>query len=273
MKRAILAAGAALLVAWSVGPFLWSVVTAVKPTAEVFRTPPTYLPESLSFESFVSIFERRPFARYLANSLVVAIGSTVVALTAGAAAAYALTRLRLRGAESIQRAFLVFALFPPAVFLVPLFSAARTFGFVNSYAGLILAHAALNLPFAIWALASFFRELPIEIEEAARVDGFSRFQILARIVAPLSAPALAATAILVFIFSWNEFVIALTFMQRDAMRTVPVGISMLSGVTVFEVPWDQISAAIVMTTLPIVAAVLVFQRWILSGLTAGAVKG
>jgi multiple sugar transport system permease protein len=269
----LLLLGATMLVAWSVGPFLWSVLTAVKPTDEVFRTPPTYLPHALSFDSFGMIFERRPFGRYLLNSLVVAIGSTLVALVAGSAAAYALTRLRLRGAATIERGFLLFALFPPAVLLVPLFAAGRTLGLVNSYSGLILVHAALNLPFTIWALASFFRELPIEIEEAARVDGFSRLQILARIVAPLSAPALAATAILVFIFSWNEFVIALTFMQRDAMRTVPVGISMLSGVTVFEVPWDQISAAIVMTTLPIVAAVLVFQRWILSGLTAGAVKG
>jgi multiple sugar transport system permease protein len=273
MRRWALIGGIATVVAASSIPFLWSVLTSVKSTAEVFRTPPTWFPETFSLESYAAVFERRPFARYLLNSVLVAVGSTALALAAGALAAYALTRLRVRRAAFIQGSLLAFALFPPAVLLVPLFRAAGAVGLVNSYAGVILVHAALNVPFAVWALAAFFREIPLEIEEAARVDGFSRLQVLGRIVVPLSAPALAATAILLFIFSWNEFVVALTFLQRDAMRTVPVGISMLSGVTVYEVPWDQISAAIVMTTLPVVVAVLAFQRWILSGLTAGAVKG
>ncbi|MBD3163081.1 MAG: ABC transporter permease subunit [Candidatus Eisenbacteria bacterium] len=273
MKRAGLGFAVLLLIGFSTGPFLWSVVTSVKPAEEIYEAPPTYLPEEISTESYTEVFARRPFGRYLLNSLIVAAGSTLVALLAGSLAAYGLARLGLPGAGGIERAILFFALFPPAVLLVPLFSVARQLGLINSYLGLILVHAALNLPFVVWTLGAFFRGFPREIEEAARVDGFSRLRILVRIVLPLSAPAIAATAILTFIFSWNEFVIALTFMQRDAMRTVPVGISMLSGATVYDVPWGQISAAIVMTTLPVVAAVLAFQRWILRGLTAGSIKG
>ncbi len=273
MRRAPFILLILLIVAWSAGPFLWSVLTSLKPAHEVFRAPPSYLPRALSIESYTEIFERRPFGLYLLNSLVVAAGSTLLVLLLAAPAAHRLARMRRGRAVGLERGFLLFALFPPAVLLVPLFTAVRALGLTNSHLGLILVHAALNLPFAIWTLTAFFRELPVEIEEAARIDGFTPSGLLARVVLPLAAPALAATGILVFIFSWNEFVIALTLIQRDALRTVPVGISMLSGATVYEIPWGQISAAVVLTTLPVVAAVLALQRWILSGLTAGAVKG
>lgn len=273
MKRLLFGIVLFLLAAWSTGPFLWSALTSIKPAPEIFSAPPTYLPHALSFESYTGIFERRPFGLYLLNSLIVAAGSTLLVLLLAAPAAHRLARMQHSRALRIEKGFLLFALFPPAVLLVPLFTAVRAIGLTNSYLGLILVHAALNIPFAIWTLTAFFRQLPIEIEEAGRVDGFTSLGLLARIVLPLAAPALAATGILVFIFSWNEFVIALTFIQRDSLRTVPVGIAMLSGATVYEVPWGQISAAVVMTTLPVVAAVLALQRWILSGLTAGAVKG
>ncbi len=273
MKSVLHIACVALLVSFSLAPFMWSVLTSVKPAEEIFTVPATYLPGSVTLDSYGQVFAQRPFARYLLNSVIVALGSTLLALAAGSSAAYALGRLAPGKGPMIEKGILFFALFPPAVLLVPLFNAARVLGMTNSYIGLIVVHAALNLPFAVWTLTAFFRALPREIEEAAAVDGFSRPRILVRIILPLSAPALAATAILVFIFSWNEFVIALTFMQSDLMRTVPVGIAMLSGATVYEIPWGQISAAIVMTTLPVVAAVMAFQRWILSGLTSGAVKG
>jgi multiple sugar transport system permease protein len=272
-RAALFAAAIGGVVLFSLAPFLWAVITSLKPEREVFAVPPTWLPGRISLENYVGVFEQRPFARYFANSLLVATISTILALAAAAPAAYAFARFRLRGAGLIEKAFLLFALFPPAVLLVPLYSAARELGLANSRLALAVVHASLNLPFAIWTLGSFFRELPVEIEDAARVDGFSRLQILVRIVLPLSAPALGATAILLFIFSWNEFVLALAFLTRDDLRTVPLGIAMLSGATVYEVPWGRISAAVVMTTLPVVAAVLAFQRWIVSGLTAGAVKG
>jgi len=273
VKRALVALAALALAAFCLAPFLWSVLTSVKPNAEVFAIPPTYVPERLSLENYRGVFEQRPFARYVWNSVTVAALSTLFAILAAAPAAYALARFRLRGSAAFERTVLVFALFPPAMLLAPLHAAARVAGWTNSLTALALVHAALNLPFAIWMLASFFRRLPVEIEEAALVDGFTRLQALVRVVAPLSAPAIAATAILVFIFSWNEFVLALTFLTRDDLRTVPVGIALLSGVTVYEIPWGQISAAVVLTTLPVVAAVLAMQERIVSGLTGGAVKG
>lgn len=272
MRRVLLWAGAGGLVAFSLAPFLWTALTSIKPAGEVFASPPGYLPRRPTLENYSEIFDRRPFGRYLLNSLIVASGSTLLALGAASLAAYALARLRIRASGVIERGLLVFGLLPPAVLLVPLHAAAARLGATNSYAALIVVHAALNLPFAVWMLASFFRALPRDLEDAARVDGFSRLGILARVVLPLSRPALAATAILLFIFSWNEFVLALAFMTRDEMRTVPVGIAMLSGATAYEVPWGQVSAAVVMTTLPVVAAVLGFQRGIVTGLTAGAVK-
>lgn len=273
MRRAATIAGAWLLVLFCLAPFLWTIGTSVKTPSEVTSIPPTYVPNDASLRNFEVIFDQAPFGRYMLNSVVVALGSTLLCLGAGAMAAYALARLKLPGERLFEYGMLFFALFPPAVLVVPMYSLARLFGAHNSMVALILAHAALNLPFAVWVLTSFFRRLPVELEEAARIDGFSRAQILARIVLPVSAPALAATAILVFIFSWNEFVVALTLMTRAEMRTVPVGIAMLSGSSVHEIPWGAISAAVVLTTLPVVAAVFAFQRRILSGLTAGSVKG
>lgn len=159
------------------------------------------------------------------------------------------------------------------VLIVPLYEMVSTWGLMNNWLALIIPYSALNLPFAIWVMSSFFRQIPQALEDAAKVDGLSRLGILVRIILPLSAPALATTAILVFIFCWNEFLLALTFMTRDASRTVPVGIAMLSGASQYEIPWDQISAATVLTTLPLVTFVVLFQRRIVEGLTAGAVKG
>lgn len=262
-----------ILCTFSLAPFVWSVITSIKPPDEVTAIPPTYLPSEVSFENYTGVFAQRPFARYLLNSLIVALGSTALTLFAATLAAYALTRMRWTGAPIFEKGLLVFALFPPAILIVPLLTVARKVGASNSYVALMVVHAALNLPLAIWMLSAFFRQIPQDLEDAARVDGFSRLGMLSRVLVPLSAPAMAATAILVFIFSWNEFVIALMFMTQPAKQTLPVGISMLSGVTMYEIPWGQISAAIVMTTLPVVVAVLVMQRWILSGLTAGAIKG
>ncbi|MBI3098128.1 MAG: carbohydrate ABC transporter permease [Planctomycetes bacterium] len=273
MRRLCLASGLAFLVVFSLGPFVWSFLTSLKGGRELFSIPPTYFPQSPSLEHYTGVFEQRPFARYIGNSLIVGAGSTLIALGAASLAAYALARLRIRFSGAFEKALLLLALVPPALLVIPLHDAARLTGLSNSRLALILIHAALNLPFAVWMLTAFFRGIPGELLEAARLDGLSRVQILRRIVLPLAAPGLAATAILVFIFSWNEFALALTLLTRDDVRTVPVGIAMLSGVTVYEVPWGQISAAVVMTTLPVVAAVILFQRWIVGGLTAGALKG
>lgn len=276
MKRlgtALFYAAVAAVVLWSLGPFLWQVVTSLKPSAEVVRVPPTYWPSAPSLASYARVFQTRPFATYILNSAVVALGTTALCTMLGTLAAYAFARLPLPGGAWAVRAILAVALFPPTVLVVPLYRLVQSLGLLNNPLGLILPYAALNLPFTVWVLMTFFKAIPRDLEEAAAVDGLSRWQTLWKVVFPLAAPAVATTAILVFIFSWNEFLLALVFMSKDAARTVPVGIAMLSGVTMYEVPWDQISAAVVVTTLPVVLLVLAFQRRIVEGLTAGAVKG
>lgn len=269
----MLSAAIVAAVIWSLAPFWWQVVTSLKSTAEVLSTPPTYWPQSLTAAAYFRVFTARPFATYIANSLLVALGTTFFCTMLGAAAAYAFSRLKLPGGRWAVAAMMGIAIFPPTLLVVPLKQLIQSLGLLNSPWSLILSYTALNLPFAVWTLMTFFKQVPLDIEEAAQVDGLTRWQTLWRIVLPLSAPAVATTAILIFIFSWNEFVLALTFISRDAARTVPVGIALLSGVTVYEVPWDQISAAVVVTTLPVAALVLAFQRRIVEGLTAGAVKG
>jgi multiple sugar transport system permease protein len=254
MRRAGLYAGAALAAAWSLAPFLSQVVNA-RPA------------------SYVQVFRARPFAAYMLNSLLAASGATALCLAAAAPAAYALARRRLPGGGAVLTAVLTVSLFPPTLLVVALKRLVAAAHLLNSLWSLVLVYAALNLPFAIWALRAFFMQVPVELEEAALVDGLTRAQTLRRVILPLSAPAAATTAILVFIFCWNEFLLALSFNSREAVRTVPVGIALLSGASVYEVPWDQISAAVVVTTLPVVAVVLLFQRRIVEGLTAGAVKG
>lgn len=271
--EALFALAVAAMLLWSLAPFLWQVVTSLKPPAEVVRMPPSYWPSAPSLESYARIFATRPFARYILNSLLVAGATTVLCSLAAAPAAYALSRLPVPGGAWAVRFILFVAIFPPTILVVPLFRLAQALGLLNNPLGLILPYTALNLPFAIWVLMTFFKQVPREVEEAAAVDGLSRWGTLWRIVLPLAAPAVATTGILVFIFSWNEFLLALTFMSRDSARTVPVGIAMLTGASTYEVPWDQISAAVVLTTLPVVGLVLAFQRRIVEGLTAGAVKG
>jgi multiple sugar transport system permease protein len=271
--RAVFVTAVALIALYSLAPFAWQVLTSFKPRDEVLRVPPTYLPSEISLQNYADIFRARPFARYILNSIIIAGGATLLSLAAGAPAAYALARLKIRGSGAILKLILVGALFPHIVYLLPLYELVRAAHLMNNPISLMIIYASLNLPFVVWILRSFFAQMPGEIEEAALVDGFSRAGILTRIVIPISAPALATTAILIFIFAWNEFLFALTIMTQDFMRTVPVGIAMLRGVTVYEIPWGQISAAIVLTTTPVVVMVLALQRRIVQGLTAGAIKG
>jgi multiple sugar transport system permease protein len=268
-----IALGVGVVVLFSLAPFLWQVVTSLKPSNEIFSRPVRYIPSHLDLSAYVKIFSRHPFARQILNSVFIACAGTFLCLFASSLASYALARLRLRGGRGFLLFLLFLSLFPPVVLIVPLYEMVSTFGLMNNYLALIIPYAALNVPFATWVLTSFFRQIPEALEDAAKVDGLSRLGILVRIILPLSAPALATTAILVFIFCWNEFLFALTFMTRATSRTVPVGIAMLSGASQYEIPWDQISAATVLTTLPLVAFVVLSERRIVEGLTAGAVKG
>jgi ABC-type glycerol-3-phosphate transport system permease component len=278
--RVLLAAAVVGIFVWSTAPFLWQVITSIKPNHEVVQVPPKYWPSTPTLQNYRRLFvddsgrrAKRPFQIYILNSFIVALGTTLLCTIFGTLASYAFARLRLPGGKWAIRAILFVALFPPTILIVPLYKMVATLGLLNNPLGLILPYTALNLPFAIWVLMTFFKQIPRDIEEAAQVDGFSRWGLLWKIIFPLSAPAVATTAILVFIFSWNEFLLAMVFMSKDSARTVPVGIAMLSGQSIYEVPWGMISAGVVLTTLPVVGMVLAFQKRIVEGMTAGAVKG
>ena len=259
----------------SVAPFAWQLIASLKDSSEIYSVPVTYVPAKPTLNAYIDVFKSRPFFRYIVNSLLVSLGTTSLCLVVAALAGYALARLRIRYQGALSFSILVACLFPQIIFLIPLYQLMAWLRLVNNPLGLLLPYVTFSLPLAIWVLMGFFKTIPREIEEQAMVDGFSRLGILTRIVLPLSWPALATCAILIFIgpFAWNEFIFALTFMTRDLSRTVPVGIALLSGTSMYEIPWNQICAACVLTTVPLVIFVVIFQRRIIEGLTRGALKG
>ena len=262
-----------LVVCWSLAPALWQLSTAVKPDAQITQIPTVYLPHPPTGEHFAALMERKPFALYLANSTWICTLATALSVLLGALAAGALVRTGEKGRETILLGLLVFALFPPILLLFPLYEGVRALGWINRPIALILPYAALGLPLAVWILESGYRQIPREIDEAARLDGLSTLGRIFRIHLPLAAPSLVTAAILVFISCWNEFMLALTFMTRDDRKTVTAGIASVGGASLHEIPWGQLSAAVVMATAPLVLLVLLFERRIASGLTRGAVKG
>jgi multiple sugar transport system permease protein len=259
-----------LLAAYCLAPFLWQVVTSLKPAAELTALPPL-LPTRPTFEHYAAIFTGHPVARLIFNSTVVAAGTTLLALALGALAAYAASVLRMRGRGAILGVVLAISMFPPIATVSPLFLLLSALGLRDTLAALVLTYSTFSLPLAVWLLASFFDALPRELYVAARVDGCTSFGALWRVVLPLAAPGILAAALLVFIFAWNEFLFALAFTATEASRTLPVGISLFPGL--HEVPYGEIAAASVVATLPVVALAFAFQRRIVEGLTAGAVKG
>jgi multiple sugar transport system permease protein len=272
MKRVLLGIAIAAVVAWSVAPALWQVLTALKPEAQITRVPTVYLPHPVTAEHVTALLERKPFARYLSNSAWVSAWAMLLCLALAAPAGAALARMPGRSRRSLLLGLLFISLFPPILLLFPLYEGVRALGWINHPLALIVPYAALNLPLAVWILESAFRALPRELEEAGRLDGLRPLARLRKIHLPLAAPSLATAGILVFIFCWNEFMLALTFMTRDARKTVTAGIASVSGASLYEIPWGQLSAAVVLATLPLIFLVLLFQRRIVSGLTRGAVK-
>lgn len=262
-----------VVIVWSLAPFLWQIVTSLKTSEEIATLPVTYFPSAANLQNYEALFTRKPFAHYLLNSFFISAASTLLCLVISALTAYTFARLRFRGAQMLLGGLVVISFFPTIIFFFPLYEMVRATGLANHWLALVIPYTTFNLPFSILVLTTFFRGIPLEIEEAAKMDGFVRLQILRRIVLPLAAPALATTGILIFIFAWNEFLLALTFMTDDRMKTVTAGIAALSGTTMHELPWGPIAASIVVSTLPLILLVAVCQKRIIQGLTAGALKG
>jgi multiple sugar transport system permease protein len=274
-RKILLPISVFLVVVFFMGPVLWQVLTSFKVNSAISAVPAIYFPtpNQLTLEHYQSLFVRRPFTLYILNSALVSITSTLLALALGAPAAYALARLRLPGENIILAAVLIVTLFPAVLLFLGLLEVVRTTHLGNNYLALILPYAAINLPLTILVMRSFFQQLPKDLEDSAKVDGYNTIQMLIQIVLPMTLPALVTTGILTFIAAWNEFIFALTFITRESMKTIPVATAQLSGASVFEIPYGPIAAATVLGTLPLVVLVLLFQRKIVQGLTAGAVKG
>ena len=254
----------------AVAPLAWHGISSLKTPNELTSVPPTLLPHRPTIANYEELFSRRPFGRYYANSFLIASLSSLLCLAAASLTAYALARTGPKLRRYATSSLLTVAFFPPIVLLFPVYELARSAGLLNHPWGLIVPYAALNLPFSTWLLTGYFGQIPYELEEAAAVDGLSRFQTLTRIVLPLSAPALATTGLLAFIFAWNEFMFALTFMNLESAKTITVGVATLSGAFAYEIPWGLLAAGVMASSLPLIALVVIFQKRIVAGLTAGA---
>ena len=262
------------VVIFSVSPFAWTSITSLKHLNDVYDVPTSFLPAPLTWDNWDKVLGLDRFQRALLNSAIVASSATFLSLLVGSICAYALARLRFPAKNLVLAVVLAVAMFPGIAIVSPLYLQFRDWGLINHKLSLILPYVTFTLPVCIWTLNAFFRDLPLELEEAARVDGASRLGVFLQIVVPLAAPGVFTTAILLFIQAWNEFLFARTFMSVQDQYTAPVAVAQFEGADIAAAtPWGEISAAAVATTLPLVVLVLVFQRRIISGLTAGAVKG
>lgn len=273
LGKIFLIVGICSTVIFFLAPILWQILTSVKLNEDISAIPNVYLPSNITFEHYRELFTRRPFVNYIFNSALVASISTVLCLVFGSPAAYALTRMNLKGEKLILTGVLIITLFPYVLLFLGLLEIVKAIGLGNNYLALIIPYTAINLPLTILVMRSFFQQLPKDLEDAAKIDGYKTLGMLVNIVLPMTLPALATTGILTFIFAWNEYIFALTFITEEAKKTIPVATAQLGGATLFDIPYGPIAAATVLGTLPLVVLVLVFQRQIVQGLTAGAVKG
>jgi trehalose/maltose transport system permease protein len=256
---------------YTVFPFAWAIITSLKSGSALFTASPLPIPPA--WDNYVAIFRDRPFGRNILNSVIVSGSVVALSLALGLSAAYALGRASFRGRGFLLATILAVSMFPQVAVLSGLFELIRWLGLYNNLLSLVFSYLIFTLPFTVWVLTTFMKELPKELEEAAMMDGASPFIVLIRVFLPIMGPAMATTGLLAFIAAWNEFLFALTFTLTDEMRTVPVAIALISGASSFELPWGRIMAASVIVTVPLILLVLVFQRRIVAGLTAGAVKG
>jgi len=260
-----------IFVLMSVFPLLWVFKMSIITKAELYATPPTILPQNLSGAEWTQVLGDSTFQRALINSSVIAGVTTVICLFFGSIAAYAIARLRFRFKSTVMTLILAISFFPAVAIIAPLFLQYTQLGLINTYASVIITDTVFALPLTIWLLVAFFRELPRDLEDAAKVDGATTIQAFRKVIVPLAAPGVFTTAILTFIYAWNEFLFANTFLFDES--TQPVTVVIPNFATIYTVDYGAQAAAAVVVTVPLVIMVLIFQRRIVSGLTAGAVKG
>ncbi|GIM94368.1 sugar ABC transporter permease [Paractinoplanes toevensis] len=261
----------AIVVVFALVPVLWIVSLSFKTTPTL--TDGNFIPRDWTWDNYKLIFQTDQFVRALINSIGIALISTLIAVLLGTMAAYAISRLDFPGKKALVGVSLLIAMFPQVSLVSPLFNIERNTGLFDTWPGLILPYITFALPLAIYTLSAFFKQIPWDLEKAAKMDGASQGEAFRKVIAPLAAPGVFTTAILVFIFCWNDFLFAISLTSTERSRTVPVALSFFTGASQFEDPTGAISAAAVVITIPIILFVLFFQRRIVAGLTSGAVKG
>ncbi len=265
--------GFVLILVWCLLPVVWILSLSFKPVSETTVGSPQFLPKTWTVQNYKDIIANPDFTRALLNSFGIALISTALAVLFATFAAYAIARLEFRGKRLVLSLALAIAMFPVVSLVGPLFDMWRVVGLFNTWPGLIIPYMSFTLPLAIWTLSAFFREIPWEMEQAAQVDGATSWQAFRKVIVPLAAPGVFTAAILTFFFAWNEFVLAISLTSTTAARTVPAQLSYFVGPDPFNPPYSQLATASVVVTIPVVLIVLLFQRRIVAGLTAGAVKG
>lgn len=273
-ERVLWTMGLVVVILYAMVPVAWIISLSLKPADEIANGG--FFPKNVTFDNYVGssgVWQDDQFRSALQNSIGIAIIATLLAVLLATFAAYAIVRLDFPGKTVIMSGALAIAMFPPVAIIGPLFNMWRSLGFYDTWYGLIIPYMTFTLPLAIWTLSAFFREIPWDLDKAARVDGATPFQAFRTVIAPLAAPGMFTSAILVFIFAWNDFLFATALTSTNRARTVPAAITFFTGSSQFDFPTGQIAAASVLVTVPIIIMVLIFQRRIVAGLTSGAVKG
>jgi len=261
----------AVMLVWTLVPFYWMIATSLKKDKEIYGYEATLIPREPTLEAYRRLFRQTPFVKYVRNSTIIAVTTTTASMVFGCLGAYALARLRFPGRALIARGLVFTYLVPPSLLFIPLFAVMATLRLTDTHEGLILAYLGFTVPFCTWLLMGYFRSVPLELEEAALVDGCSRMAALVRVILPMSLPALAVVTFFSFTQAWNEFLYATVFVNSVEVRTVTTGLSLFIIEDVFF--WGPMMGAAVLSAIPPVAIYLVFQRWVVKGLTLGAVKG
>ena len=270
-RATALYAGGAVLALWAAFPFLWMLSTSLKQSSEVFASPPTLVPRHLTLGNFARLLTETNFATYFGNSLTVSFATVVLTLGVSAVGAYGLTRFRFPGRETIAALILLTYMFAPIMVIIPFYILVKQLGLVNTHLALVLSYTTFCLPFCLWLLRAFFQSVPLELEEAALVDGAHRGRAVWHVVLPLALPGIIAAGIFTFILAWNDFLFALVLISSDELKTLPVGVNDLFNATIVD--WGMIMAAGVMITLPTVGFFAGVQRYLIRGWGSGGLKG
>ncbi|OIJ12271.1 hypothetical protein BKP35_10725 [Anaerobacillus arseniciselenatis] len=270
MKRLLWYITITIFALFMIFPLLWMISTALKPTNEIFSLTPSFIPENVTFQSFIDVIKMESYRRYLGNSLFVAICSTIISVLLSSLAGYGFSRFYFKGRKRLLHIFLSAQMIPGVILLMPIFFIMTNLKLMDTYLGLILAYVTFSLPFSTWIMTGFYKRIPRELDEAAMIDGASRFKAFVKVVLPLASPGMVSTAIFSFLVAWDEFLFTLTLTSSEEKRTLPYGL--YSFMTQYGVEWNNLMAASIIAIIPPLIIFLFLHKYFLRGFTSGALK-